>query len=294
MINGKRVVACFGLALVIAAAGACTAGRAPAPPAEPELGPIPVVRSGADIRLPLDAYVLTMEQARNYSAAVNILGRDCMKRFGLTWPASAPAPSTETWLNARRYSVIEPAEAKTFGYHNPAVRSGAAESTEKVTADAMNVWSGGGEQTFDGKPVPPGGCSGEAARQLNKGVPDVDPGIGPKLQFESFNRIKTDSRVKRVYAEWSNCMRTKGFDYPDPYAAVNDRRWATAKPSRTEIDTAGTDVTCKTQTNTAGIMLAVETAYQKRAIEARADQMAKIKSYLDTQSANGAQILAAR
>ncbi|MET3425652.1 hypothetical protein BJ973_004864 [Actinoplanes tereljensis] len=252
------------------------------------------MRSGADIRLPLDAYVLTMKQARTYTAAVNILGRDCMKQFGLTWPASAPAPSTEISPNARRYSVIDPVEAKTFGYHNPAALSGAAESTEKVTAEAMNVWSGGGEQTFDGKPVPPGGCSGEAARQLNKGVPDVDPGIGPKLQFASFNRLKTDSRVKRAYAEWSSCMRTKGFDYPDPYTAVNDRRWATAKPTPTEIDTAGADVACKTQTNTAGVMLAVETAYQKRDIEARSPEMASIKSYLDIQTANGAQILAAR
>ncbi|GIM90950.1 hypothetical protein [Paractinoplanes toevensis] len=294
MINGKRVLACFGLAAVIAGTGACTAGRAPAPSAEPELGPIPVVRSGADIRLPLDAYVLTMEQARMYSAAVNILGRDCMKRFGLTWPASAPAPSTETPLNARRYSVIEPTEVKTFGYHNPAALSGAAESTEKVTAEAMNVWSGGGEQTFDGRPVPPGGCSGEAARQLNKGVPDIDPGIAPKLQFESFNQIKTDSRVKRVFTEWSTCMRAKGFGYPDPYTAANDQRWRTAKPGRTEIDTAGVDVACKAQTNTAGIMLAVETAYQKRTIEARAAEMAKIKSYLEAQTANGAQIIAAR
>jgi hypothetical protein len=221
MISSKRVFIPLGLAAAVATIGACTAAPAVAQSGEPPIGAIPTVRSGADIVLPLDAYLLTGKQQEKLDAA-----------------------------------------------------------------DAMNVWAGRGEQTFRGQPVPVGGCAGEAIRQLTEGAPDADPGTTERLQFETHTQTKADSRVVRVFAEWSKCMRAKGYSYPDPYAAAGDQRWRTAEAGPAEIAVATADVTCKSETNVPGLMLAVETAYQNRVVARQATKLAAIKVWLETELAN--------
>ncbi|MCO8277327.1 hypothetical protein M1L60_42800 [Actinoplanes sp. TRM 88003] len=237
--------------------------------------------------LPLDVYLLTGEQRVKIDAAVTSMGRDCLKRFGLSWPMNQLPTPDGTPRNARRYAVIEAGKAATIGYHAPETAPPNVDQ-KKPTADAMNVWAGRGEQTFRGQPVPVGGCAGEAVRQLAEGAPEADPGLPEKLQFETYNQTKADSRVAQVFADWSTCMRAKGYSYPDPYAAVGDQRWQTARADPAEIKAATADVACKTETQLPGMMLAVETAYQKRVAAQRATELAAIKVYLETQLANAA------
>lgn len=285
MISAKRVLIPLGLAAAVAAIGACTTEPAGAQSGEPPIGVVPVVRSGADIALPLDAYLLTGGQQKKLDTAVTAIGRDCLKRFGLSWPANQPAALDTAPRNARRYSIIEPEKAKTVGYHMPETTARQVDQ-KKPTAEAMNVWAGRGEQNFRGQPVPAGGCAGEAVRQLTRGAPEADPGIPERLQFETYKQTTADSRVVRVFAEWSKCMRAKGYSYPDPYAAAGDQRWQTASAGPAEIAVATADVACKVETNVPGLMLAVETAYQNRAAVRHASELAAIKVYLKTELAN--------
>jgi hypothetical protein len=285
MISAKRVFIPLGLAAAVATIGACTTAPAVAQSGEPPIGAIPTVRSGAEIVLPLDVYLLTGKQQETLDAAVTAIGRDCLKRFGLSWPANRPAVVDGSPRNARRYSIIEPEKAETTGYHPPETAPPQVDQKEP-TADAMNVWAGRGEQTFRGQPVPVGGCAGEAVRQLTRGAADADPGIPERLQLSTYTQTKADSRVVRAFAEWSKCMRAKGYGYPDPYAAAGDQRWQTAKAGPAEIAVATADVTCKSETNLPGLMLAVETAYQNRVVGQQATKLAPIKVYLETELAN--------
>lgn len=287
MISAKRVLIPLGLTAAVAAIGACTSEPTSAPSKEPAIGAVAEVRSGADIVLPLDIYLLTGEQQKKLDAAITALGRDCMKKFSLSWPANKPAAPDGTPRNTRRYSIIEPEKVSTAGYHVPE-KAPRPIDQEKGTAEAMNVWAGRGEQTFRGQPVPAGGCAGEAVRHLTRGVPEADPGIPERLQFETYKQTLADSRVVRVFAAWSACMRGKGYSYPDPYAAASDQRWQTATAGPAEITVAAADVACKADTKVPGVMLAVETAYQNRAAARHARELAAVKVYLENQLANAA------
>ncbi|MEU4236115.1 hypothetical protein [Actinoplanes sp. NPDC026619] len=294
----KKILACGGIAMVISTASACTAS--PAPTSEPPIGAIPVVRSDSDIVLPIDAYRLSADKIRAFTVAVDILGRACMNRFGLYWPPNSPTPGPPAAQNARRYSITDPDKAKIEGYHHlDAEKRGkdiaARQAKQKQpTSDAVNVWGGTGEQTFGGQPVPAGGCAGEATRQLDKGAPKADPGIAERLQLDTYQQMAHDSRVAHAVGEWRKCMTAAGFDYPDPSAAGADRRWQTAQPSKAEITVATADAACKTQAKVAGTMLAVETAYQQRAMAKHPTEMAAIKQLLETQFANATQVAATR
>ncbi|MGX6602157.1 hypothetical protein ACWKSP_08500 [Micromonosporaceae bacterium Da 78-11] len=237
--------------------------------------------------LPLDVYLLTAEQQKKLDAAVTEIGRDCLGRFGLSWPENQPATGDGSPRNARRYSTVELAKAETTGYHVPETAPRQVDRKEP-TPEAMNVWADRGEQTFRGQPVPVGGCAGEAVRQLTRGAPDADPGIAERLQLSTYKQTKADSRVVRVFAEWSKCMQTKGYSYPDPYAAAGDQRWQTAQAGPAEIAVATADVTCKAGAGVPGLMLAVETAYQNRVAAQQATALAAIKAYLETELANAA------
>jgi hypothetical protein len=285
MIRSKRVFIPLGLAAAVATIGACTTAPAVAQSGEPPIGAIPTIRSGADIVLPLDVYLLTGQQQEKLETAVTTIGRDCLKRFGLSWPANRPTAVDGSPRNDRRYAIIDPAKAKTIGYHAPQTATPQT-APQKPTADAMNVWAGQGEQSFRGQPVPAGGCAGEAVRQLSQGAPDVDPSIPQKLQLDTYAQTKADSRVVHVFAQWSTCMLAKGYHYANPYAAAADQRWQTATAGPAEIAVATTDVTCKSATNVPGLMLAVETAYQNRVATQQATKLAAIKLYLKTELAN--------
>jgi hypothetical protein len=289
MIRAHRVRFLLGLAAAVATVGGCTTERAVAQSAEPPIGAIPAVGSGADIVLPLDAYLMNEKQQETFSTAVLVLGRDCMKSFGLSWPVNGQKASDWTPPNARRYAIVEPQKAKTDGYHLSAATTEPA-AQKAPSPEAMNVWAGQGERTFAGKPVPAGGCAGEAVRQLTRGAPTADPGLPEKLQLQTYARTKADSRVVRAFAAWSACMQAKGFSYPDPYAASADQRWRTPKAGPAEIAVATADVACKSQTRLPGLMLAVETAYQNRAAAQNAAALTAVKAYLGTELANAGRV----
>ncbi|GAA4695322.1 hypothetical protein [Phytohabitans rumicis] len=285
----------IGLALA-ATLAACTEPAAEA--SEPTIGEIRVVRSAADVTLPLDSYALTAEQQRMVTNAIIILGRECLRGFGLDWPASQPAPPADTEPNAQRYPLMDPQKAATGGYHALDLIEGQKEIAERKkdaeapSQDAMNVWAGRGQTTYNGKAVPRGGCAGEAQRQLYGGKDPVDIEVVQRLGLDAHARMRQDSRVVKVFADWSACVKEQGFDYRDPYAANDDQRWQTEQVTETEIATAVADVGCKTKHNVIGTLLTVETAYQNTAIEEHAPELAAVKTYLADQQTAAARVVA--
>lgn len=282
-----------GIAVLITVA-ACTTARGEQ--SEPPVGAAPTVRTDADIVLPLDGVVPTAGQLDMVTRALDVLGDACMRRFGLAWPATAPTAGTLGPRNARRYTILDPAKARTEGYHpvdmiNHDRAVVARSAKERMPPVARSVWTGG-SSSYGGRQVPAGGCAGEANRRLHGGAEPVDARLPHWLHWQSFGLMRADSRVGESFAQWSMCMADRGYRYPDPIAAFEDPRWQSPSISPEEIATAVADVACKTAGNVGGVMLAVETAYQRRMLKRYRAEIDAAKAYYAAELASARRVLA--
>src|SRR5215471_14126911 len=173
--RSRLVLVGTGLVLAAAVTG-CGSQKKNNDVGEPHVGAISSVHSASDIVLPLDSYLPSDATSRTIANALSILVQQCMAGFGLTFPASQTS-STATGdpepRNARRYFVIDAASAAVNGYHpsaeaRQAQEAIAAQRTQgpALSTDVVNVMEGKGPSTYNGKPVPHGGCSRESAREL--------------------------------------------------------------------------------------------------------------------------------
>jgi hypothetical protein len=268
---------------------------------EPDVGVIGEVRSYTDISMPLDAYLVSSEQETTLLRALDLFTAECARRFGVTGlPMSETAWNREL-IVGRRYGLIDPADARQWGYNVPPRLAGVTEAKDEAGG---NVWNPTDEEfvvvrgrdrytgesregvVVDGQSVPAGGCAGEAERRLHEGAPAVNLRVGEDLRAESYSLAESDSRVRAATDRWSECMRRSGYDYADIWAP-NDRAWPDPVDSE-EIATATADVRCKQESNLAGVWLAVETAYQLRIIDERAEELDEVKKAIETRLRNAA------
>lgn len=251
---------------------------------EPSLGPILRVASAEEIVLPFDGYGFTDREDKTIGAAHNKLIRDCGKRFGVAVTLPPPNNPSIATLNARRYGIIDREEAERMGY------SWAGDDDAESEKSGAGGWDpsqaerqvvlGQGTSTLrdsNGRPVPEGGCVGEAEREL--GLPSGGLAQQDELGNDSLHLAEQDSRVLVAMSSWSKCMKRAGFSY-DSIWDPNDQQWP-EPPSQTEIATASADARCKGETNLAGIWLAVESAYQRRAISEHAEAFESLKTWRD-------------
>ncbi|MFJ1679804.1 hypothetical protein ACIODT_33505 [Streptomyces sp. NPDC088251] len=86
--------------------------------------------------------------------------------------------------------------------------------------------------------------------------------------------------------KWSTCMRTAGFSYRDPDAAVDDPRWdlRSAAPSRAEIAVAAAGISCKLRTNLLGVNFAVEAEYENAAIGDHSRELDAVRAHRDAEA----------
>ncbi|HXC79256.1 MAG TPA: hypothetical protein VNU19_19660 [Candidatus Acidoferrum sp.] len=248
----------------------------------------------ASYSFPLDAYSQTPDQTNNYRHAVAILEQDCMKRFGLALPR-VPITSAETAIHSGLYGVTDMSTAKTDGYHSPYELHPAGQPPPDPTPAELAVLTGSGPANYQGAPVPKGGCLGEATSRIDDGAPKLAaPGLNQNLEQDAHQRSTGDSRVRAALTAWSDCMHTNGYNYADPLAAVDDSAFSGPTPSAAEITTAVADVGCKNRTNLLEIWASVETAYQNRAIEENAQELADIKKAVDVEARNAAKIISGK
>lgn len=303
----KKTVLARATALVagivgIVGATALTAAAAPhaSPPAEPRVDSIPTITDSRDISLPLDAYVQGFADRQTVLRAEYALTKSCVEKFGFEFAAPAwdksPAdvPNGGQPAHYRLYGLLDEEHAKQMGYHSYGEKpaSEAAYVDKKLPDGYYNVVAakfGGG--TVNGKAIPDGGCLGAARREV-EGTTDLS--MPDQLAFDAWTASNSDSRVVAAFAKWSRCMAGSGYHYSTPMEANNDPKWSVAKASAEEIAVAVADVGCKKATNLAGVRMAVNAAYQRKAISQHGVELDAIKAALVRQAATASATLAKR
>ncbi|WP_158850321.1 hypothetical protein [Saccharothrix deserti] len=88
-------------------------------------------------------------------------------------------------------------------------------------------------------------------------------------------------------------MQERGFDYADPTAAISDPRWDldTADVPAAEIDTARSDVRCKTSARYVEVWHEVEVGVQQDVISRDAERFASLATARETRLATARRIL---
>jgi hypothetical protein len=213
----------------------------------------------ADFALPFDRYWISgagtvmIRTARDHQAA------RCLASQGITWTPAQVQRQPEVEGNARRYGVIDEHTAARYGYHVPAA-GGFAQQLPTAQVAILD------------------GCKAAADKALRAGVPTVDEGWLDQLSFASLDRSAKAPAVVRATQAWSRCLKTAGFAYPDPVAAVSDPRWRLDSPkiSLTELAVATADVRCKEMTRLVVVRAAIERAIQEQAIAAAPARFAAV------------------
>jgi len=287
-----------GIALIIGVTALTAAAAASSP--EPRVDAIPTITDWHDISLPLDAYVQDFAERQTILKAEYALTKECVEQFGFQFDAPAwdksPAemPNGGQPAHYRLYGLLDEEHAMQMGYHSygefPARE--AAYAAEERPDDYYNVVAakfGGG--TYNGIPIPDGGCVGAARREV-EGATDLSAPL--QLAFDAWTAANRDSRVAAGFAKWSKCMADSGYHYSTPMEANNDPKWSGDKASAEEIAVAVADVNCKKTTNLVGIRMAVDAAYQRRAISEHGEELHAVQAALVQQAATASSILAKR
>lgn len=284
-----------GILLIVGVTAAAAAATG-----EPTVDSIPTITDWQSISLPLDAFVQDVAERQTVLRAEYVQTKSCVEQFGFQFAAPAwdksPADVTSSGqaMHYRLYGLLDDGHARQMGYHSYGenLASEAAYQDLKLPNDYYNVVAakfGGG--TFNGKAIPDGGCLGAAQREV-EGATDL--GLPVQLAFDAWTASNNDSRVVAAFAKWSTCMAGAGYHYGTPMEANNDPKWSGDKASAEEIAVAVADVNCKKTTNLAGIRMAVDAAYQGKAITQHGVKLNAIKAALVRQAATASAILAKR
>lgn len=294
------IAGAIALGLLVGNCGDASAGRPTAPVTTDRSAPSMLDLSGR--RLPIERYLLTDRQLGELSRARTFLAANCLSRYGLTLPpavfdsGTTPAADTSSSANtAHRYGIADPTAAARFGYHPPpgtptppphrpeprlsaAVelvltgKNGALSSPESTT-------------TYQGRPIPEGGCMDEATRRLGTRSGTIgDAQLANDVNLDSFARSKTEPATAKAIHAWSTCMRAAGFEYADPTEAPGPRFGDAPRATSEEIAVATADVACKRRTNLVGYWFTAEQAYQERAIRNQGAKFEQIRQELQTKT----------
>ncbi|MFC1416623.1 hypothetical protein [Streptacidiphilus cavernicola] len=278
-----------------AARPATPAGRSAAAAVPPPTG-APTAGLTKGMVLPLEAYMENRQQMLVIDNGRLAVEAKCLARYGfsistrVTNPGNL-APGFDEANMERRYGVSDLDEAMTYGYHlayTPTPVDSASNTPDSpsrhalvfgATVDAAGVTTP--LTTYDGKPVPQGGCLGEATRQIGDGPLQAD--LPHQLDLQSMNLSTAEPQVQAVIARWSRCMRSAGYRAVSPeqtgslYPVSKDGLTSTA-----EIKAAVADVRCKQSTGLVATWFAAETAVQRQLIDRNQSALDQEKTVLST------------
>jgi hypothetical protein len=294
------VIAAVAAGMAVLASAGCVAGR-PAAPAAPAPAAAPAVPP-----LPIQEYMFDLAGVHRANQARYVLTGKCMAALGQPFTAPPVREVTAQWeaqLRSRRYGVSDPGTVATLGYHPP---TGGVDDSPPVlasmTEEQRTAFQGppataGGEPPaarIHGRPVPVGGCLGEATRAIAPAGGYARSALATSIDFDSFRRSRADRRVVDAIAAWSACMARSGHRYADPLAATADPRWrAGPTPAPAELDTARDDLACKDRTGLVRTWTAVEAEHQRQQIGAHRADLDALRADRDAQLARVAEILRA-
>ncbi len=298
-VHWRMALASLSMSILPLALTACStqAGVGNESAGEPALGQVQSVSATSQIVLPLDQFEDDVADSKLSLQATQILAARCSDRFGVKSTDHSTSDLAPAGPNRSRYGIVDSAVAARFGYH-PSDETGraAAKGNDKNSPDAWNpspkevvVMRGtkadGGPLSRDevpkdanGESLPQGGCSSWANRELTGGK-QIDFDLINQWGAEAGKAAEPDSRVRAAKDAWSGCMKASGYDYKSPWDP-NDSFASAPTASAKEIATAEADVKCRQETNLVGIWMAVETAYENRAISANEGQFRELQQLL--------------
>ncbi|WP_405010970.1 hypothetical protein [Kitasatospora sp. NBC_01539] len=292
------LAAVLGAVALLAAVSGCSG---PAGAATPAPAATPTVLDATDLRLPAADYLLTPQARLRMDRASQALVTACVKRYGLEFTGSPPAPRSEpATVTEMRYGVANAEQARTTGYHfGPANRgylppTGEVEPAPNKDAGYQLVLNGNGSPgkndgtaaEYRGKTVGPGGCMAEMTKRLSGRSTFLgEAALVQQVDARSFDESLKAPAVQKVFRAWSACMREKGFTYATPLDAVNDPAFGKPEPAVGEQRTAQADVACKQQHNVVGVWFATEVDRQNALMAPHAAELRTVKIQMGEQDA---------
>ncbi|MFF4224252.1 hypothetical protein ACFYZH_15500 [Streptomyces abikoensis] len=234
-------------------------------------------------------YQPTPAQARIISQARETLTRQCAGRYGVTLTPEPELPplgpkNTMDWrygihdreLTARRGYQVDDAQQARYDaalraqakLPRPSQDTAVVVSGTRLPPDVLAATSPQAQKGIvAGKPVPDGGCGGEAQRTLGTTTQGVSPLVA-RLMTASYPQSMKEPDVKHVFAQWSACMRERGFHYDAPMDANDDPAFRPSPEgvTRKEIATAVADLDCREAHHVAEVWHTAETRLQDQAV----------------------------
>ncbi|MGW1959830.1 hypothetical protein ACWCPD_06085 [Streptomyces sp. NPDC001935] len=293
----RKVWAGFVAVLLAACTGCAASGTqatAPVPAKAPKM------TSATRMRLPIESYMFSDGQRDQVVEAKSKSIGLCMRRFGFVYdmPERSHSFRPES-LTELRYGITSSSDAASYGYKPEGSdaapgKPAPAKPEPKGYALALN----GGSDRVDrlkGTELPEGGCVGEARRALRDTEKDGGGGdaeISNSINAASWQSSFQDARVRKVFQQWSQCMKLRGYEYADPMEANNDPRWKGGEPATaTEKKVAVADTECKKRLNVVGTWHAVDMSYQEKMIADNREKLQPVKRKIDMQLRLAAKIL---
>ncbi|WP_405658657.1 hypothetical protein [Streptomyces sp. RK9] len=240
--------------------------------------------------LPIEKYLLSNDEELILEKAKYSAARSCMERLEARFPPPAHREPFKLQMTERRYGITNRDEAKIHGYRVPA--AGKASSTteeEPLTHKQLRALFGveqGKEKGvakvshINGKPIPEGGCMGEAERNLsNRQRVYGDGRLAMNISQRSFKKSSSDPRVRRAIEKWSSCMERNGHPYENPLTAGEDLMNGRSA-SEQERKVATIDSDCNREAKVAKTWFDVESDIQNGLIadhEKELDELNQIK-----------------
>lgn len=262
------------LATILAVAAGCATHQAEDSPDVPAAS-----AQTRELSVPLDAYKMSRLDLWTIEYAEDLVTRDCMRSRGLDWELLPPPPAVDPDpLNRRRYGVIEPEVAARYGYHLPPLPPESA-AREAVWARRDRLPAKEHAAAYDDH-----GCRSDARARLRAGIDDFDNSRLADFSSRAFQDSFNHPQVRAAFTQWSRCMASAGFRYPDPFAALQDKTWSeSARPKEPEIATAKADVECKQQVILPAIWSSAEEDIQNSLIQTNADEFQSFRKAKDTE-----------
>ena len=237
--------------------------------------------------LPIEGYLPSDSERKQVSQARKAVAGDCMRRFGLTWQPAPDLPRLgPKTLVDWRYGIHDMALAEERGYkpaaaeqeaYDRAADVGALDRTSQTGPDTRVLQ--GGIKEVGGRPVPAGGCLGEAERKVSSHA--FDTTLAQTISNEAFAESQRSPEVVKAFKAWSTCMKASGFAYERPLDASDDPRFGSQEVTPLEIRTATADISCRDRSDVAKVWFDAEVVIQREKIEAHAERLNKERTSLD-------------
>ncbi|MFD9284941.1 hypothetical protein ACFWD7_48350 [Streptomyces mirabilis] len=220
-------------------------------------------------KLPIEAYMPTKTQARLVAGSRDDLLDKCMADAG--YPAWTPAPDLPEiggkTLTDWRYGIHDAALAAKRGYHP----DDAEQKAYDAAMEAGAVDKSGADD----------GVLRSCVSKVDGQVPatTAKAALVQQISGDAFLQSEKAPDVVAVFAQWSSCMKDKGYTYAKPMDANDDPRFNDPNTvTSTEIATAAADIECRTKYHVEKTWFDAEAALQQAAIAQHQTELNQVKA----------------